>query len=225
MELLKNISGNTSKLRKKILATVFVLVFCAAFVQGLRLLTGPKGKFLLDRRVASRAKGNPGAPVWIVEYVDFQCGTCRLASVVLHEYLERTPSQIYLQVRFRPLVITHLYALKSAIYAECAASQGKFWPFYDLLFQHQDQWKDSLDADGLFVSYAREAGLDTKKLELCVSNPEAKKKVIAENDEAMDLGIRSTPTFFINGKLVVGLEALKEELSVHFPAKKETAAS
>lgn len=212
-------------LRKKIFATVLVLVACYASVEGLRFLTGPKGKFYFDRRISSRAKGNPGAPVWIVEYVDFQCRTCRLASSVLREYMDRHPSQIYLQVRFRPLVMTHFYALKSALYAECAAAQGKFWPFYQLLFDRQDDWKDSFETDELFISYAKEAGLDVKALELCVADPRTKERVVVEKDEAMDLGIKSTPTFFINGRMVIGLDALREDLAMLFSGKEGETAS
>lgn len=207
--------------RKKIAATLLILIACYASVKGLRYLTGPKGKILMDRRVSSRAKGNPGAPLWIVEYIDFQCETCGRASSILRETLEKHPSQIYLQARFRPLVLSREFALKSAIYAECAASQGKFWPFYDILFERQKDWVSSSSPDDLFHSYAKELGLNVKKLDICVQDEAVKKRVIAEKDEAMDLGVKSTPTFFMNGKMVVGLEALKEELNVAFPEKKE----
>lgn len=206
---------------KKIAATVLILLACYASVEGLRFLAGPKGKWVMDRRISSRSKGNPGAPVWIVEYVDFQCGSCRLASGVLQETFKKYPSQIYLQVRFRPLVLAHLFALKSAIYAECAASQGKFWPFYEILFERQKDWGSSSSPDDLFHSYGKEIGMDLKKLDACIRNEDVKKKVIAEKDEAMDLGVKSTPTFFVNGKMVVGLEALQEELAADFPKKKE----
>lgn len=199
--------------QKKTLATFFALVFCVAAVQAGRYFTSPKGKLVFDKRATARAKGNPNAPIWIVEYVDFQCRTCRLGSAVLKDFVARHPGKVYLQVKFRPLVITHPYALKSAIYAECAANQGKFWPFYEALFDHQDEWKDSFETDDLFTAYARAAGINPKQLTACVADPETKKRVVAEKDEAMDLGVRSTPTFFINGNMVVGLEALKEELA------------
>lgn len=211
--------------RKKIPATILILLACYASVEGLRLVTGPKGKVLLDRRISSRARGNPGAPLWIVEYVDFQCGICGRASGVLREYLEKHPSKIYLQVRFRPLVLTHEFALKSAVYAECAASQGKFWPFYEILFARQAAWASSSSPDDLFHSYVKEIGLNVERLDMCVQDEAVKKRIIAEKDEAMDLGVTSTPTFFINGRMVIGLDALKEDLAALFPEKKGETAS
>jgi len=175
----------------------------------------------MDRRMSSRAKGDLSAPLWIVEYIDFQCVTCGLASEVVREYLEKYPSKIYLQIRFRPLILTHEFALKSAIYAECAASQGKFWPFYEILFKRQKDWVSSSSPDDLFHSYAKEIGVNVKKLDACLRDEAVKKRVIAEKDEAMDLGVKGTPTFFMNGKMVVGLEALKGELEAAFPEKKE----
>ncbi len=208
-------------LTKKILVTVFVVMACYAAVQGVRLVTGPKGKFFFDKRVSSRAKGNPGAPLWIVEYLDFQCPPCRQAGPVLRSYLNKYPSQIYLQARFRPLLVSHVYALKSALYAECAADQGKFWVYHDLLFDRQEDWKSASDPDSLFFGYAKEAGMDLRKLDKCVHDPAVKERVIAEKDEAVGLGIQTTPTFFVNSKKVVGVQALKEELETFFSKKKE----
>ena len=174
--------------------------------------------------MSSRSRGNPAARFWIVEYIDFQCSTCGRASGVLDGYFKKYPSQIYLQVRFRPLILTHEFALKSAIYAECAASQRKFWSFYEILFERQKDWAASSSPDDLFHSYAKEIGMNLGKLDHCIHDEAVKKKVIAEKDEAMDLGVKSTPTFFINGKMVVGIDALKEELAAAFPEKKESGA-
>ena len=214
----------TCQLRKKIAATILVLLACYASVEGFRFLAGPKGKLVMDRRVSSRAKGSPKAPVWIVEYIDFQCGTCGRASKVLGEYLEKYPSQIYLQVRFRPLVLSHEFALKSAIYAECAASQGRFWAFYEILFARQKEWASSGSPDGYFHAYAEEIGMDPKRLDACIGDEAVRKRVVAEKDEAMDLGVKSTPTFFINGNMIVGIEALKGELEAAFPEKEGSAS-
>ncbi len=209
---------------QKIIATFIVLALCGGAVQAGRYFTGPKGKFIVDKRVSARSKGSPKASLWIVEYIDFQCGACSRVSGILREYLEKYPSQIYLQVRFRPLVLTHPFALKSAVYAECPASQGKFWPFYEILFTRQNDWASSDFPDDLFHSYAKEIGMNVKKLDICIQDEAVKKKVIAENDEAIDLGVKSTPTFFMNGKMVVGLDALKEELEAVFPEKKEVVS-
>ena len=92
----------------------------------------------------------------------------------------------------------------------------------DLLFAKQDEWEAAQDPDTLFLGYARDAGIDTARLAACVSDPAAKMAVLEERERARSLGLKSTPTFFINGKKVVGVQSLHEELDAYF---KEEEAS
>ncbi|HTL70662.1 MAG TPA: thioredoxin domain-containing protein [Candidatus Eisenbacteria bacterium] len=200
-------------LTRKLTAACVVAAACVALVTGGRALFGPGGRLAADRGIAARSKGDPKARVWIVEYLDFQCLACSQAGPLLREYMEKHPSEVYLQARFYPLIRTdHRYGVKSAIYADCAAVQGKFWPFHDLLFEKQAEWSASEDPDAVFHGYARGLGIDERRLSACVDDPAIKKQVLGEKAEAMDLGVRSTPTFFINGRMVVGLESLEDEL-------------
>lgn len=179
-------------------------------------MTGPKGRVLLDKRVSARSQGRPWAPLWIVEFTDFQCPACRQAASMMEDYLSRHPSEIFFQVRYSPLLRSRRYALKSALYADCAAEQKKFWEFHDLLFDRQLEWSASEDPDALFREYAWTAGVDRGRLEACVADPRTKQRVITEKDESIRLGVAETPTFFINGKRAVGTEALRRELENYF---------
>lgn len=192
-----------------------VLAVCIGAVWVTRR-TMPSPRFSSDKRILDRSKGDPKAPLWIVEYSDFQCRKCRDSALLIDGYLAKYPSEIFFQARFYPLIRNHLFALKAAIYADCAASQKRFWEFYGLLFEKQSEWSASEDPDELFRAYARQAGLDLGQLEACVGNPETKKRVMEEKDRAEALGVNATPTFFVNGKKIVGTTALKEELEAYF---------
>ncbi len=148
--------------------------------------------------------------------MDYQCPSCRQAFKVLDAYLKEYPSNIYLQVRFHPLK-QHPYGLESALYAECATRQNKFWEFHRLLFENQEDWKESSAVIEKFHDYAKQAGLDLKKLDACVADPLTKETVFQEGIESSQLGVHSTPTFFINGKMIVGPKPLMEELKALSP--------
>jgi len=208
--------------KAKFKAVIFVLLLSISSVYAARaLITSQNAVPRLDKRNEARVKGTPNAPLWIVEYSDFQCDNCRQAYFVMKEYLEKYPSQIFLQVRFYPITRQHLYALKAAIYAECAAGQKKFWEFHDILFEKQDEWAVSQDPDSLFLGYALKVGIDPKVLEACVNDPKIKGKVEEEKIAGRDIGVDATPTFFIGGKMITGAKALREELEAYFSPEKE----
>ena len=136
---------------------------------------------------------------------------------MLDAFFKEYPSKLYLQVKFHPLK-QHPHGLESALYAECATRQNKFWKFHHLLFENQSEWKENPDTAGTFHSYARQAGMDLKKLDACLANPLTEQTVSQENLDSTVLGIRSTPTFFINGKMIVGPKPLREELKAISPS-------
>ena len=200
---------------KKTLTTLLIVFFCVVAVQGAKSLMPSNKTATLDKRLLLRSKGDPGGHMWIVEYVDFQCKSCQVASAILESYLNKYPSEIYLQTRFHPMKV-HAHGLKSAFYAECAAKQGHFWEFHDLLFQGQAEWSKLQEVDETFRGYAERAGMNLKKLDTCVNDPQTQKTVLKEKEEGTALGVVSTPTFFINGKMVVGPKGLMDELEAYF---------
>jgi len=200
----------------KIIATVVVILACVGSIHLARVYFGPHGRATLDPRIANRSKGNPSASVWVVEYMDYQCPSCRLATKMLEAYFQAYPSKLYLQVRFHPLK-QHPHGFESALYAECAARQNKFWKFHHLLFEHQDELKEEGVVADKFRRFAGETGLNFEKLDACVTNLLTKEAVSQENNDSQTLGVNSTPTFFINGKMVVGSKPLLAELKTISP--------
>ncbi|MFN8626869.1 MAG: thioredoxin domain-containing protein [Candidatus Binatia bacterium] len=158
------------------------------------------------------ARGSANAPVTIVEFSDFECGHCASfhrsldstlrrfgqgIRVVFHHFPLDSACNQQLHARFHP------QACLAAVAAECAADQGKFWQYHDILFDNQQR----LDRPAL-MAYAGRLGLDGARFGACLDNPASLARVQADIVTAVALGVDSTPTLFINGRLVKGtLEA------------------
>ena len=82
----------------------------------------------------SRLRGDPRAPVTIVEFSDFSCPFCRKAEGIVTEVLAKYPGQVKLGYRDFPLEMLHPQAELAAEASRCAADQGKYWEYHDLLF-------------------------------------------------------------------------------------------
>lgn len=203
-----------------------LLIFISSFSVGAgRAFFFPKANLTKDAFDLVRAKGDPDAPLWVVEYFDYQCPACRRAYFLLKDAVKENPSKIYLQARFFPLVM-HKYGLKASLYASAAAAQGKFWSFHDVLFEKQTEWSRAPEEsiDTLFENYAKSVGIDPKELAKAVADPGTKQRVFDENEKAKSLGVRITPSFFINGKLVAGFDAFKEAMGKFFTIKETVPA-
>ena len=146
-------------------------------------------------------RGDPKAPVTIVEFSDFSCAYCRKAESTMNELLARYPGKVKLAYRDFPLKQLHPQAQLAAEAARCAGEQGKFWEYHDLLFAHPDKQ----DREGL-TENAHLLKLDDKQFEGCLNSGQYKPKI----EQDISLGIRSgvvaTPGFFINGTFVNGAQ-------------------
>jgi protein-disulfide isomerase/uncharacterized membrane protein len=159
-------------------------------------------------------RGRADAPVTIVEFSDFECGHCAAFHKSLDEVLHRVGRNVRVVFRHFPLdaacnptVPTHVHpqACLAAIAAECAAEQGKFWQYHNVLFDHQQELGRSF-----LMQYAARLGLDGSRFAECLGSADARARVEHDVEEATQLGIDSTPTIFINGRTIKG--ALEPEL-------------
>jgi protein-disulfide isomerase len=159
--------------------------------------------------LASRTKGSPKAPVTVYEMSDFQCPYCRSFAVEIFPELDRryikTGKVRWVFINF-PLTSIHPHAAAAAELALCAAKQGGFWKVHDFLFQHQAVWAPLNEAGPFFVSLADSAGLSKNALVACVAAPETMKDLKAEAEGAERAGAASTPSFYIEGGLMVGAQ-------------------
>jgi protein-disulfide isomerase len=162
-------------------------------------------------QLSLRAKGDPRAKIKVSEFTDFQCPACARAAETVEEILKKYPSDIYFEHKYFPLAM-HPFARKASVYAECAAEQGKFWPFHDVIYRSQSSWVKMVTVDEYFAQLAVSLGVDGVRLSVCVNNPLVMEKVNRDVKEGQNLGVTSTPTFFVNGKIAVGGTSFKKEI-------------
>jgi protein-disulfide isomerase len=164
-------------------------------------------------------KGNPAAPVTIVEFTDFQCPSCAGVQPTLEKLVAEYGDRVRLVVRDFPLD-QHEFAAKAAEAAEAARAQGKYWEYAGMLFTNQQ----ALSVDKL-KEYATQAGLDRQKFDAALDSGQMADKVQRDLMDGIRLGVNSTPSFFINGRVAndrsyEGLKAAIEKALAEKAAKK-----
>jgi protein-disulfide isomerase len=158
---------------------------------------------------AANTIASPNAKVTIVEFSDFQCPFCSR----FHTSVEPQLMKDYVQTGQVTFVYKHSAFLGqesvwSAQAAECAADQGKFWEYHDLLFTRQNGENQGAFNKDKLTGFAKEMGLDMTKFEPCLTNDETLARVQADTQEGQQAGVRGTPTFFINGQPLVGAQPI-----------------
>jgi protein-disulfide isomerase len=144
---------------------------------------------------SSPFKGPAEAPVTIVEWADFECPACAATSPILDQAVEAYPQHVRLVYKHFPLGM-HEHAEGAARAAVAAQKQGKFWEMHHAMFNNQS----SLDDTGL-VKLAGEVGLDVKAFDADRRTEAVADAVTADRKAAEKLGLRGTPSVFVNGRL------------------------
>lgn len=147
----------------------------------------------------------------IVEFIDFQCPACANGAQYLRSIKKQFPSRVDVQMKNFPLNF-HEHSVLAATYAECAEEQGKFWTMHDFLIDQQSKWASEEIVDSIFNLMAIETGLDNDLLQSCLASPKTAQSILDDKAEGKILGVKSTPTYFINGVMFVGSNNLKTEM-------------
>jgi protein-disulfide isomerase len=169
---------------------------------------GPPVRLVLDApryQVAVSADdpalGNANAPVTLVEFSDFQCPFCARVMPTLKRVQEAYGNRVRIVWKDFPLTSIHPQAFKAAEAGQCAQEQGKFWELHDRLFANQQ----ALQSDSL-KKYAADSGLDAAKFNACLDTAKYGDRVQEQMGIGTRLGVSSTPTVFVNGRLVSGAQ-------------------
>lgn len=147
-------------------------------------------------------RGASGAPVTIVEFSDFHCPFCRKVVPVLDQVRAKYGDKIKIVYRDFPLDNLHPQARAASAAARCASEQGRFWEFHDKLLQN-----DADASPATLDRFAKEVGMDGSAFEACRTSGTYKTSIQASIQEGTTLGITGTPTFFINGRILVGAQS------------------
>ena len=146
--------------------------------------------------------GPENAPITVIEFSDYECPYCqKWQNEVYGKLLEEYPDQVRLVYRDFPLSSIHPNALPAALAANCANEQGQYWQFHDRLFSMEL----GLD-DKAYEAYATQLGMNVQSFLECYKSGRYEEEIQADYDFASQLGVRSTPTFFINGIAIVGAQ-------------------
>jgi protein-disulfide isomerase len=146
--------------------------------------------------------GPANAPITIIEFSDYECPYCRKwYDDVFDRLMTEYPGKIRFVYRDFPLISMHPDAVPAAEAADCAGEQDDYWKYHDALFS----MKYSLGSDA-YLQYAADLGLDVDAFKRCVAEHRYADEVQADFNYATNLGINSTPTFFLNGIPIVGAQ-------------------
>ena len=145
--------------------------------------------------------GAANAPVTLIEFSDFQCPFCARVMPTLKKVKETYGDRVRIVWKDFPLTSIHPQAFKAAEAAQCAREQGKFWELHDRLFANQQ----ALQPDQL-KQHAAAIGLDLEKFNACFDSSKYGERVQQQMSAGSQLGVQSTPSIFINGRLVSGAQ-------------------
>jgi protein-disulfide isomerase len=156
------------------------------------------------------ALGAEDAPVVMEVYSDFQCPACQLfVTEQLHRLVGEFVTPGTLRIQARDIAILGRggrdESLELAVGARCAAEQGRYWEFHDLVFWNQGR-ENRGDHSAAFVERLAAAALvDVEAFRGCVAGPDARAAIASQTGAAIGAGVQSTPTLIINGQSVVGV--------------------
>ena len=163
------------------------------------IFTNTSVDLVLPVGTRDHSQGMLAAPIVLVEYVDYQCPYCAQAVSIVRELQYELGERLCYVVRHFPLVDLHLQAMRAAEAAEAAAAQNQFWQMHYSLFE----FPSALSETNIF-HYARKLGLDSDLFERDLNNEHHLCHIQEDIKTAIESGVDSTPTFFINGIRNVG---------------------
>jgi protein-disulfide isomerase len=199
----------------------FVFIIAAVLMMPtIRDAVTPVGEFnqpsLNPRPMAkSNTMGDPNAPVKIQIYSDFGCGHCAIYSQTTGEQLVAqyvTNGQVFFEFNSVGGLLNNPNSLVTAEAAYCAGEQEMFWEYHDILYANQTALFANMNKklDKTLIAYADSLGMNTNAFKSCIGSNRFNSELQQDQIEATQAGINSTPSFLINGTLVVGNQPLEQ---------------
>jgi protein-disulfide isomerase len=146
--------------------------------------------------------GPAKAPAKLEEFGDFECPPCGMLHPILVEMHKEFGDKLQITFREFPLVPAHQHAIAAASAAEAAGLQGKFWEMHDLLYEHQKDWHEAFDVRPIYEGYAKQIGLDITRYQKDLNGDQVAQRIFLDGKRGHSLGVKGTPTVFLNGREV-----------------------
>jgi protein-disulfide isomerase len=186
-----------------------VVAIIAALAIGAIIIFSKNNQKIIDVSGGDSYKIGPDdAKVKIIAFEDFQCPACKAAEPAIRQVIKEYSTTVQFVFRHFPLPF-HPNAEEAALAAEAAGAQGKFWEMKELLYDTQESWSALSNPDNYFGDLAKELGLDLDKFKNSYRSSELKQKIKADIEAAKAAQVNQTPTFFVNGKKVIGAQSLE----------------
>lgn len=204
---------------KLALISIAVILFIGAFIAGKKVYQSKQGERLDVMAKADKAKfvpehaptiGPKDPEIYLVEFFDPECESCRDFYPFVKMILEENPGKIQLVMRYAPFHGNSRFAIKII---EAARKQGKYWEALEVLYRYQPQWGSHHEPKPeLIWKYLPEAGVDIERIKVDMNDPAIEAMIEKDLQDGQVLGVRGTPTFFVNGKVLenFGLEPLRD---------------
>lgn len=181
---------------------IFLILVTALNRSDSAVATGESGKGaesvpLVQENSHVLSDGGEGAPV-LVEFLDLECEACGAVYPAIEDVRQQYDGELTYVVRY--FMTNHSNSMTAALAAEAAAGQGKFEEMYQKLFESQAEWAEKQDSQAeLIRSYAEGIGLDMAAYDLAIKDPATQARVEEDHNAGLALGVRGTPSFFLNG--------------------------
>ncbi len=153
--------------------------------------------------------GRASAPVTLIEFSDFQCPFCQRVAPTIKKIRDTYGDKVRIVWKDFPLTQIHPQAFKAGEAAHCAGDQGKYWEYHDRLFANQGQ----LQPEEL-KQHAAALGLDAAAFNACLDSSKYGERVRDGVAQGTRLGVNSTPTIYINGRVLSGAQPYEAFVSV-----------
>ena len=166
-------------------------------------------------QVSGRLMGDPNAPVKLIEFADFQCPFCqRFAHDVEPQVFDEFVKNGTASFQYVSFAFLGEESRRAAEAAECAADQGRFWDYHDLLFLRQGKENSGVFSASNLKAFAAELkthfpDFDTGKFNQCLDSGAKRAAIEQQTKQAADAGVQSTPSFVINGAALSGVQPIE----------------
>ena len=156
---------------------------------------------------ADHHQGNVNAAVTLIEYGDYECPYCGRAYPLIKRLLKERGDKLHFVFRNFPLRTTHPHAYMSAVAAEAAAKQDKFWEMHDLIFENQRRLSTNF-----LSSLAEKISVDLTQFDKDSKSEEIRNKIQTDFESGIRSGVNGTPAFFVTSSRLLTYDETYESL-------------